>query len=446
MVIRSAFVLDKHFAQENLQEIIDFYIVDGTARGVDGTDYKSFMKIRDHEVNLISSRVLSGSYKFSAYRQKLILKDSVSLPRQVSIPTLRDRITLRALNNVLNEIFSDCRPQHAHPVISSVLSSIEKMTDDDCFVKLDIKAFYDNINHEVLLKNLGQRIRYDYALDLIKKAIRKPTGAKISSGAVNKVGVPQGLSISNILSSIYLKSIDDKFSSQLGRQFHRYVDDILLICPEMEGEQLFHSIFKELKRKKKLSCHKLGSGKSSIVSANETVTYLGYNLNRSKISVRPASEKKLMSSIMQILWGAPTDKIDQAIWRINLRITGCKLCDARVGWIFYFNQISDKQLLAKMDAQIRSAAVRKFGDEKYGRIKKLLTSYHEAKYNWKNSNYFPNFDSATRDQMLADLALFPHIRTRNWSSKSDTEIRRIHQFLVRRETKRMERDTLGGFS
>ncbi|MBR2658234.1 MAG: hypothetical protein IKD58_17455 [Loktanella sp.] len=319
MTLNSTTRFAEHFSEQSLQEVVDLHLEEGVARGVDGTSYERFLLSRDEEVRLISRRVLSGTYKFSPYRQKLILKTAESPPRQVSIPTLRERVALRALNNHLTAIFSDCRPQHAHPVISSVLTSVGTMRDDDCFVKLDIRSFYDTVDHTILLRNIRKRIRTEYPLKLIKDALKTPTGTSVAAQFRNEIGIPQGLSISNLLSSIYLRSIDDRFRSMAGLKYHRYVDDILCITAASKAEHIAAELIRRLSKEKKLVCHPLGSGKSIISAPSENVTYLGYSISREKTSVRTTTEKKLMSSIMEIIFGTRVEDWERALWRINLR-------------------------------------------------------------------------------------------------------------------------------
>ncbi|MBK5922210.1 hypothetical protein CCR90_00165 [Rhodovulum sulfidophilum] len=435
-----------HFSERDLNEVIDLHLREGVARGVDGTSYEKFLASRDREVNLIRHRALSGVYKFSPYRQKLILKNAFSPPRQVSIPTLRDRVTLRALNNFLTSMFPDCRPQHAHPVVSSVLQSVETMRDDDCFIKLDIQSFYDSVFHDILMRNLRAKIRTAPPLTLISAALKTPTGTTVAENASNDLGIPQGLSISNMLSSIYLKSVDTQYEQELGLKYHRYVDDILCIVSEGEAQLIAADIIKTLRSKKKLTCHPLGTGKSQIIEANSSVSYLGYEISRQKISVRTVTEKNLMSSIMEIIYGTDPAEWQRAMWRVNLRITGCKISGVNVGWIFYFSQINDLSLLAKMDAQIRSAVIARLGGQAASQLKRLLKAYHQAKFNHRESNYYPNFGTYTREEMLTHLQLLAPQRYRNLAEKTDAEIMRIFSASVWREVKRMERDTLGSFS
>jgi RNA-directed DNA polymerase len=442
----SSQIFAEHFSENLLNEIADLHLKEGVARGVDGMGYDGFMARRDEEIRLISQRALNGSYVFSPYRQKLLLKNATSLPRQVSIPTLRDRVTLRALNNFLSEVFHDCRPQHSHPIITSVLRSTAEMRTDDCFIKLDIQSFYDAVSHNIMLRTLRSRIRADNPLLMVSSALRTPTGKTVASREINELGIPQGLSISNVLSSIYLRTVDDRFGSMLGLKYHRYVDDILCIAAENEAEHIAKDISKHLKREKKLSCHPLGTGKSMICEARSPVLYLGYSIGSDKVTVRPDTEKKLMTNIMEVIFGATSETMERAIWRINLRISGCRFFDSTAGWMFYFSQINDVSLLTKMDIQIRRAAVSKFGPEAANRVKRLVKAYHQIKYSYRDSDYFPNFDTYSREQKIAHLELLAPGKFRNLDAKSDQQISRIFGGSVWREVKRMERDTLSSFS
>lgn len=446
MTITSQKLFESHFSTKNINDVIDLYLTPNSARGVDGTNYDRFIERKHEEVNLISSRALKGEYKFSPYRQKLIIKDAKSFPRQVSIPTIRDKIALRVLNNFLCERFPIARPQHSHQVISSVIKSIQKSIDTDRFIKLDIQSFYDKIDHEILMKNLQFRIRAVVPLNMIRSAISTPTGSKVADAHKNSLGVPQGLSISNILASIYLESIDQKYSPHLGLSYHRYVDDILCIASEIEANITSEAIINDLKRKKKLIIHPIGSGKSTITPISKETVYLGYRFCGKKISVKKNTEKKLLTSIMQIIHSTTSENLERSIWRINLRLSGCRLNGNNIGWMFYFSQINDKQLLSRIDAQIKRTMIKKFDVATYRECKRIIKSYHEVKYKYDHSNYFHNFDIYQRSEMLKLLnSLYPN-RFSRLDKKSDADVRRIFNIFVSREVREMERDTLGNFS
>lgn len=434
------------FSSDAIKEVVSSHTSQHTARGVDGISYDVFEKNLDQHVSIIESKSITGSYRFSPYRQKLILKGADSPPRRVSIPTIRDRVALRCLNNFLCQVFSDCKPPHAHPVVSKAVKTFEKATADDSFVKLDVKGFYDCINHEILIRQLKKRIRHEPAISLIREAITTPTGSTIKENKKNAVGVPQGLSISNILASIYMLAIDVEYNSRLDLDYHRYVDDILLRVESNQAAATEKLLSKKLKKSRKLLTHPLGSGKSAIHPFGEAVSYLGYSFNGSVISVREASIKKMMTSLMRIISGINDKNAEKSIWRLNLRISGCRIQGANVGWLFYFSQINDQKVLFRLDKQIE-ARLRQIGKpELYGRCKNFVKAHREIRTDFKNTPYVFNFDTFTREQMLSAIYLIRPETTGKFDKKTEREVRTIFFRTMYREAKEMERDTLGSFS
>ncbi|HFT7187720.1 TPA: hypothetical protein ACGRRN_000126 [Enterobacter ludwigii] len=94
----------KCFSEKYLRSLYFDKIKETGAIGIDRVRPGSFEKECAKEVALISRKVFNGSYKFTAYKEKLISKGAHSFPRQISIPTVRDRITLRALCDALVNI------------------------------------------------------------------------------------------------------------------------------------------------------------------------------------------------------------------------------------------------------------------------------------------------------------------------------------------------------
>tara|TARA_R110002073_G_scaffold286397_1_gene451064 strand:- start:24 stop:869 length:846 start_codon:yes stop_codon:yes gene_type:complete len=281
---------------------------------------------------------------------------------------------------------------------------------------------------------------------MIEAAITTPTGARASEGEKNSLGVPQGLSISNILASIYLKNIDEKYRTKSCIKYHRYVDDILCILPSNLADKIFCSIDKDLKSKKKLKTHPINGGKSIIIPISCNVEYLGYSFRGASISVRESTKKKLLSSLMRIIYSATGQDLPRSLWRLNLRISGCRLNGSNIGWMFYFSQINDMQLLAQIDAQIKKSMKKKFGPSEYKNCKRFIKTYHQIKYNYKNSNYFYNFDTFEKPEMIALLSrIFPG-KFSNLGDMPDNVLRKIFHRTVTREVREMEHDTMGDFS
>lgn len=434
------------FSQEAIREVIDTRLTDHTARGVDGIGYDTFMANLDENVEIIFSKAIQGGYSFSPYRQKLILKGAASFPRVVSIPTIRDRVALRCLNNFLCLVFGDCKPPHAHPVVTEAIKSFDKATSNDSFVKLDVKGFYDNINHRIMERQLRKRIKHEPAISLILKALTTPTGSTVKEARTNILGVPQGLSLSNILASIYMLEIDLKYNAKPDVDYHRYVDDILLRAPSREIGAIAAQLAKSLKRSRKLTVHPLGSGKSAIHPFGDSVSYLGYKFVGSVVSVREASIKKMMTSLMRILAGMNDANVQKSLWRLNLRISGCRIQGSNVGWLFYFSQINDYQILFRLDKQIKARLSTLGRAPLYSQCKRFIKAHREIKFNNVNTNYVFDFDQFSRAQMLAAIYLIKPGAEGKLDNRTDTEIRAIFFKTMYREAREMERDTLGAFS
>src|SRR5690606_12003872 len=144
----------------------------------------------------------------------------------ISIPTHRDKITLKALSKVLKLYFPYIKQPLVHSVISKLISEI-KSGKYTYFIKLDISSFYDNIDHKLLLKKITDYIDDSLIIDLVNKAIKNPIHPETRE---NKVGVHQGLSVSNFLAEIYMSEIDMKYSEIKDIFYIRYVDDIIILC------------------------------------------------------------------------------------------------------------------------------------------------------------------------------------------------------------------------
>ncbi|EIO4609051.1 RNA-dependent DNA polymerase, partial [Vibrio parahaemolyticus] len=193
------------FTSDNLREIYLSNFALSKVTGVDSILPKHFSKRQSQEIDTIVVKVFFEEYKFTRYKEKLISKGANKYPRQIAIPTLRDRIVLKAVNNYLQKNFSsNLKIQVPQQATRDVKLAIESGLYDTV-IKVDIKNFYPTIVHHHLEKSLKE-------LGVEKEAMTLILGA-LSTGFYkdqsNVVGVPQGLSISNILAEIYMMKIDE---------------------------------------------------------------------------------------------------------------------------------------------------------------------------------------------------------------------------------------------
>ncbi len=453
----------EQYTVQNLLAVYDQYISLTSAIGVDRLSRNLFELTVIREVELISKKAADGTYKFSQYKEKLISKGAGKYPRVISIPTYRDRITLRALCNVLKSTFKDNLnvklPQHTVSELRTALAGCEFTH----FIKLDVTNFYPSIDHDVLEAVLKRKIRKKEILHLIRAAIESPTVAYPDrSKPKENRGVPQGLSISNILAEIYLRRFDEWASKIDQVKYFRYVDDILILT-NGDPEELFEEVSACLRADYRLKVHDLTTaGKSMAGQITDHFNFLGYDFKNMRASVKLDSIRRLESSLAKIFTthkyrraaaaATPDHAVRKAMlerarkifaWRLNLRITGCLFDEVRRGWVFYFSQIDDESIsqLHNLDKTINVLCKRFAFQPAKGELKSFVRSFHEAKRSNLTHQYIPNFDTASIDEQRQLLKLYG---MENVDTLTDVQVTRAFKRRIRRETSELEQDIQGG--
>jgi retron-type reverse transcriptase len=347
-----------HFSEENLIKLYKNKVSLSEATGIDNLNQKSFYLTHKEQVHIISNKVLKGTFKFTKYKLKLVSKGRGKAPREISIPTIRDRIALRALCNFLTECYTD-------QVISELPQNIVKKVKTEInskkysgFIKLDVSNFYPTIKHCKILEELQKKISNPEIITFIKRSISTPTVSKSHLGdEESTIGVPQGLSISNILASIYLLKIDEQLKDYPNVAYHRYVDDIFIMCDYQSVEDISNNVIRKFEEIKLVIHEPNGdSGKSVLGKIDEKFDYLGYQFKGGLISPRTTSIEKLKDSIVSIFTSykyAKDKNKEFLLWRLNLRITGCIFQNKSRGWMFFFLEINNETILYNLDRHIK---------------------------------------------------------------------------------------------
>lgn len=370
---------------------------DVQAVGIDGTSKEKFDEILDSELSLIQRKIENNIYDFSFYKQKLIVK-SMNKTREISIPTLRDKLVIKYLDFYIRDKFEEVTKNilNAQQIIKKVKYSKNKY---DSFIKVDIQNFFSSINHEILVNKLKSNIDDETILNLITKVITQSTvdvntPFKQRIKYNNKEGLPQGLSISGLLSEIYLFDLVQKYSIKDNLEFFRYVDDVLIFCNKSDIEEITKSLksdFEDLK----LTIHDfaINSNKSSFGNINEPFEFLGYKFEDKLISVRETSIQKMYANISKIFTLYKNKKYfskEEFITRLNLKITGCVIDGKKYGWISFFSLINDYTLLFMLDKFVEKSC--KNFNINYEEIKKFSRAIYEIKD--PNTNYL-TYDLST---------------------------------------------------
>lgn len=398
MTVKYSF--DKHFSKKNLKRIFTDYIAYSGATGIDNLDQYAFRAQLDDQVEILSRKMKAGTYQFTKYKLKLVSKGRNKVPREISIPTVRDRIAMRAICDFITERFkSGLVMELPQDVIKRVKKAVDSGEYTGC-IKLDVTNFYPSIKHSEMESRLRKRIKDPEIINVITSAISSPTvTVSKPSDKPSERGVPQGLAISNVMASVYLSNIDKYLSEYPDTACFRYVDDVLIFCKEERAKEISRDVIKRFS-KIGLKVHdpiKVPE-KSSIGPLQDRFDYLGYQFDAGLISARQGSIEKLKESLVSIFTSHKYSKKKSEsflLWRLNLRITGCVYENKSKGWLFFFSEINDEALLHTLDHYVKKLIQRFNVDIQ---PKRFVRSFKELSHRRHETNYIPNFDEYDLDK------------------------------------------------
>src|SRR6202790_4854158 len=191
---------------EALREAYQMARSNNGAPGIDGVTFQAIEEGGlEAFLNQIRMELVTNTYRPMPARKKEIPKDGGKKVRILSIPAIRDRVVQGALKLILEPIFEadfqegsyGYRPKRtAHEAVARVAQAI--VEEKTRIIDLDLTAYFDNVQHSLLLEKVAQRVSDGEVMHLLKM-ILKATGKK---------GVPQGGVISPLLSNLYLNEVD----------------------------------------------------------------------------------------------------------------------------------------------------------------------------------------------------------------------------------------------
>ena len=229
------------------------------AVGVDKVTKEEYEENLDDNLNDLISRMKKFSYRPQPVRRTWIPKAN-GKTRPLGIPSYEDKLVQGVMANILNEVyeprFLDCsygfRPNRsAHDAIKKVndLITFKKV---NYILDCDIKGFFDNVNHDWLMKFLENDIADKNFLRYVVRFLK--AGAMVEGQYEStKVGTPQGGLISPVLANVYLHYVLDWwFENPVSRYLKgetylvRYADDFIIM---FEYEEEAREVYEALKRR-----------------------------------------------------------------------------------------------------------------------------------------------------------------------------------------------------
>jgi group II intron reverse transcriptase/maturase len=317
------------------------------AVGIDGVTKAEYGEKLDENVSDLITRMKKFSYKPQPVRRAYIPKANGKL-RPLGIPAYEDRLVQSvmagALNDIYEERFLDCsygfRPErNAHMVVREINQTI--MTRKVNYVlEADIKGFFDNVDHDWLMKFLENDISDKNFLRYVKRFLI----AGVMEGTERKEsdrGTPQGGQISPVLANVYLHYVLDLWYEKVLRKrckgevyYVRYADDFLLM---FQHENEAREVMEALKTRLGKFGLELAEEKTRILpigrfkGTKEEFDFLGFTFFNTKtrdgkyrLGVR-TSKKKLKSKKQEVkawLHENMHNPVSETMKRIQLSLQG----------------------------------------------------------------------------------------------------------------------------
>jgi RNA-directed DNA polymerase len=398
---------------ETLREAYQMAKSNHGAPGIDGVTFEAIEESGAESFLVqIRDELVTNTYRPMPARKKEIPKDGGKKVRVLSIPAIRDRVVQGALKLILEPIFEadfqsgsfGYRPKRtAHEAVARVARAI--VEEKTRIIDLDLSAYFDNVQHSLLLEKVARRVHDDAVMHLLKM-ILKATGKK---------GVPQGGVISPLLSNLYLNEVDRMLekavdTTRRGKstnvQYARFADDmVILIDAERRSDWLVKAIDKRLREEFAKLRVAINEDKSRMVDLKkgESFTFLGFEYRRilsfrqkwrpyyaPKLKKRTALYEKLREVFRQhVSW-----PVEVVIAKINPILRG---------WVNYFRVGHSSSCFSKVKQWVEM------------KIRKHLKRA-------RGRNGFP-WKRRSSEWLYEGLGLFNDYQLRRWSSAKVAPVR-----------------------
>lgn len=338
-------LMEEVLSAENLDKAWKRVKANKGAAGIDGLTINRFVAHFAAQSSTLIDEIRHGRYQPYPVKRVYIEKDDGGL-RGLGIPTVFDRVIQQAIVQVLQRIFDPTfseysfgfRPEHSqHQAMRCVQGYLEE--GHRTAVDVDLSKFFDRVNHDFLMTQLGRRIDDKRLLKLIAKYLR---AGIVDDGVLyeTREGVPQGGPLSPLLSNVVLDMLDKELEHR-GHKFARYADDfIILVNSKRAGDRVLASVTRFVERKLKL---KVNDQKSRVVPTSKS-KFLGFKFHGNSIRWHPDSVVKFKRRIRELTgrsWGV---SMETRIKELNTYLRG---------WINYFGIAQGYQQSIDLDHWIR---------------------------------------------------------------------------------------------
>lgn len=362
----------------------------GGAAGVDGITIDEVVVNPRRHLYPVWNRLSSGSYFPSAVRRVEIPKSDGGI-RLLGIPTVEDRVAQMVIAKELEEIvdkhFSPnsfgYRPnKSAHEAIGQ---ASEHCWRYPWVIDVDIKGFFDNIDHRLLIRAVRKFTDKKHIILYVKRWLKAPIQLEDGTQIQNlEKGTPQGGVISPLLANIFLHFVFDKWMEERfsNNPFERYADDIIIHAKnEPEARHLLKNLkarFEKCKlelhpaKTKLVYCNRKGRRKRKEAKERQ-FDFLGYTFRSRSVKTK---EGTIIFGFSPSISRKSTKRIAEEGRKLrfhrwtHLDITGLSkaLRSKILGWLHYYGKFHKSAM--KVAFRNLNRRIVKWAFNKYKRFKR----------------------------------------------------------------------------
>jgi len=347
-------VLKWILSRQNIENAVKHVKANGGAPGTDGMTVKVLDEFFAQHYQTVVQTMRAGTYQPQTVRGIEIPKPNGG-KRLLGIPTVTDRVLQQAIAQVLSPLYEPefstfsygfRSEKSARQAVHQALDYINEGYQD--IIDLDLKTFFDLVNHDFLMSLLYRKIKDERLLRLIRKYLK----SNILLGGTKyerHEGTPQGSPLSPLLSNIILNELD-KYLTQNGLRFVRYADDVsIYLKTKSEAQRTLKHVRAFIEQELHL---RVNLEKTKIVRP-VTFCLLGFNFvstyekgqkGRYRLRVCPKRFVHLKLEIKSI-----TRKTDPLPVRDKIQ----KLNALMRGWVNYFKDAYMWEKLTELDSWVR---------------------------------------------------------------------------------------------
>ena len=338
----------------------------GGSAGVDGLNIPDIESDPRKYLYPIWNRLASGSYYPMPVREVLIPKDDGS-KRALGIPTVVDRVAQmvirKELESIVNKQFS--KNSYGYRPKTGAHAAVQQCSENcmryNWAIDLDIKGFFDNIDHELMMRAVKHFTSKGHILLYVERWLKCPVQKQDGTIQQRTKGTPQGGVISPVLANIFLHFAFDRWFERKYPEcrFERYADDIIIHCNNFkEAFRVLDSVTQrmnqcklELKRGKNniVYCKRKNPRSIRFKPKYSSFDFLGFTFKPRMVKTKrgiwllafaPGISRKSQRKIGQTLFKM---KIHRMV-HLQLSDIAQLLADKLRGWIYYYGRFRMSEL------------------------------------------------------------------------------------------------------